>query len=135
MSAKDMAIDFINLVFLLILTGFCIFFFIAGDRFENFTILLKSLVPLAFVGIIFIIKLKLNRRELKKRKYENNLDIVLHLTFMDKLQSDIISFLIPAVILGVPLLMQEGLSLSHIFQALLAFLIFYLWQKRLFKKT
>lgn len=135
MSSKDLALDFIYLLFLLLLVGFCIFFFIAGDHFAEFTVLLKALVPLAFVGIIFIIKLKLNRRELKKRKKEENLDIVLHLTFMDQFYTDVINYLIPAIILAVPLLFMEGITLAKIFQALLAYIIFYLWQKRLFKKT
>lgn len=134
MSAKDLFFDFIYLVFLLLLVGFCIFFFIAGDRFKTFTVLLKSLMPLAIVGIIFIIKIKINRRELKKRKSEENLEIILHLTFMDKMYSDILNYSAPIAILIIPIIIQRRVDIIDIFQALATFAIFYFWQKKLFSK-
>lgn len=134
MSAKELILDFVYLILMLLLIGFCVFFFIAGDRFAAFTELLKAFVPMAFIGIVFIIKLKLNRRELKKRKKEENLEIILHLTFMDKLYTDIINFSIPAVIFFFPFIFGGEVGLIAIFQALFAYLIFYLWQRKLFNK-
>jgi hypothetical protein len=45
MSAKEMFIDFLNLVFFIVLVGLSILYFIAGDNFENFKILMQSLAP------------------------------------------------------------------------------------------
>jgi len=92
MTAKDLILDFINLIFIIFLVSFCIIFFIAGNHFAQFIEIIKTLVPLAIFGIIFLIKLKIARQQEKKRERENNFDIILYLTCFDKLKTDIANY-------------------------------------------
>ena len=134
MSAKDLIIDFINTVFIIVLVGFFIVFFIAGDRFEQFGKFIESLIPLAFFGIILLVTLKINRTQLKKRRREANIEINLYLTYFDKLISDVVVCLMPIAIIAVSMLANGYVDSIDIFQAVIAFLIMYFWQKFLFKK-
>ncbi|MFH1661823.1 MAG: hypothetical protein ABIA02_01885 [Candidatus Falkowbacteria bacterium] len=134
MSAKDLTIEFINMVFMIFLIAFCIFYFIAGDRFAMLAVIMESLMPLAVFGIAFLIKLKLSRRILKKRTREDNLSIILYLTYFDKLKTDIIIYLLPIIVLLISFIYDRNVDLVDIFQALIVFLIVYFWQKMLFKK-
>ena len=68
MNAKDMIINFINDVFIISLIGFFIIYFVAGDHFEAFSKFMKALLPLVIFGIIFLIKLRMDRAHLRKRK-------------------------------------------------------------------
>jgi len=134
MTIKDTILEFVNLVFLVILVGFCIFFFISGDNFEKFTVLMKSLVPVSFFGILLLIKTKINRHQIRKRKEENNMDITLRLTYFDRLKTDFVVFSLPMVVLLIPILFTKKIDTPDMLQALAAFAIFYFWQKFLFKK-
>lgn len=134
MTAKDTILEFINLIFLVILIGFCIFFFVSGDRFAAFAVLMKSLTPVAFFGILLLIKNKLNRQQVRKRQAENNMDITLRLTYFDRLKTDFVVFSLPMVVLLIPILFTKKIDALDMLQALVAFAIFYFWQKLLFKK-
>lgn len=129
-----MIIDFINDIFAIILICLCIMFFVVGDRFEGFGQFMKALFPLAVFVIIFLIKLRMNRMRLKKRKRENNIGIVLYITYFDKLIFDVLIYLLPIIIVGIAFIVNKQITLVDIFQAVAAFLLMYLWQKRLFKK-
>jgi len=134
MSPKDLIIDFLNLIFMVVLVGFCIFYFIVGDRFAVFALIMKSMVPLAFFGIIFLIKLKITRREIRKRTSENNTDLVLYLNVMHKLTSDIIVFGAP-ILLGLLIYKIRGsLDLADVMTLIMVFLIMFFWQRYLFNK-
>ena len=134
MSAKDLIIDFVNTVFIIVLIGFFILFFVAGDCFEQFGKFMGSLVPFAFFGIVFLVALKINRGHLKKRKREGNLDVILYLTYFHKLISDAFVCLLPIIIIAIPMLANGYVSSIDILQATIAFLVMYFWQKFLFKK-
>ena len=129
-----MIIDFINDVFAIILIGFCIVYFIVGNRFETFSSLIKAMFPLVIFSIIFLVRLRINRMQLKKRKRENNLEIVLRITYVDKLIFDILIYLLPIIIIGIAFIINKQIVLIDIFQATAAFLLMYLWQRMLFKK-
>ena len=129
-----MIINFINDVFLIILISFCIVFFIAGDRFEMFGQYMKALFPIAIFAIIFLIKLRIDRNQLKKRKKDNNTEIILYLTFFDKLILDTLIYLLPIIVLIIAFTMNNKIIITDIFQALSVFLLTYFWQKFLFKK-
>lgn len=134
MSPKDLILDFISLLFIVLLVVFCIFYFIAGDNFSAFSLFIKSMAPLAFLGIIFLVKLKMTRSEIRKRRDENNTDIVLELNVMDKLISDIIVFFTP-MLLGLLIYEIKGsLGGADIVELSLIFLIMFFWQKYLFAK-
>ncbi len=134
MSPKDLLLDFINLIFLVILIAVCVFYFIAGNHFAAFALFMKSMVPLAFFGIIFLIKLKITRKEIRKRKSENNTDLVLYLNVMQKLTSDFIVFGSP-ILLGLLIYKFRGLlDIADIMFLIIVFLIMFFWQRYLFSK-
>lgn len=133
MPAKYIILDFINLIFFLALISFCIIFFTNGGNFKAFGEIIKALAPMAFFIFLFSIKSKLNQRELKKRTSEGNLNITLRLNFTDKITFDVILFLFPIIILLIPFLTGQP-DLTDALQALTAFLIFYFWQRHLFKQ-
>lgn len=126
--------DFITYAFLLFLIGFCIVFFIAGNRVEMITDLMRSLVPLAIFSVFFLVKTKFDRYEFKKRSKENDLDITLRLTYIDKLIGNLIAFTLPILIIAIALFFKGETDFIDIIQASAAFLVIYFWQKRLFDK-
>lgn len=134
MSAKNFILDFISYLFIIALVTFCLFFFISGDNFAEFTELMRSLIPLAIFGIAFLIKMKLSRGELSRKKEEGALDVVLYLNYMDKLKTDVLLYLTPITIIIAPFLVGLKPELPDVLQASLAFIIFYFWQKYLFAK-
>jgi hypothetical protein len=134
MRAKDILIDFINFVFGIIIIGLAILYFIAGDNFENFRRILESLAPLAVLAVIFLINLKLWREKAKKKEREGNLELTLQLSFIDKLKSDIFLFILPAAVLGVAFVINKKVGPTDVLEALVVFVVAYLWQKWLFGK-
>jgi hypothetical protein len=134
MSAKDQILDFLALIFIIILISFCIIFFIAGDRFFVFTEIIKSLVPVAILAILFLIKYKLERREIKKEKEEGVLKIILYLDFFDKILSDLLVYLAPMGILLIALFFNKTVSFLDIIQALFILIFLYIWNYYLFTK-
>lgn len=133
MRARDMIIDFINFVFVLILISFCLIFFIYKDNLKVFTEIIIAIAPISSFAILLLIKSKFDRRELIRRRSHNNLAIVLNITFTDKIVLDIILFSSPLIILLIPFL--DGTpEFTDLLQALSVFLIFYFWQKYLFNK-
>jgi hypothetical protein len=133
-TAKDIFIDFLNLVFTLVIVGLSILYFIASDNFENFKRILESLVPFGVLAIFFLVNLKIWREKAKKKEREGNMDITIRLTFIDKLKSDLILFLVPAAVLLVAFFIKKSVGLIDIFEALIVFIIVFLWQKWLFSK-
>jgi len=134
MSFKDQLLDFLNLIFIVVLVILCIFYFIAGDNFSAFSLFLKSMVPLAFIGIIFLVKLKMTRSEIRKRRDENNTEIVLELNVMDKLIADVVVFFTP-ILLGLLIYKIKGsLGGAEVIEISIVFLIMFFWQKYIFRK-
>lgn len=134
MSTKDLILDFLNFIFIILLIVFCIFYFIVGDNFAVFSLFMKSMTPLAFFGIIFLIKLKITRKEIKKRKSEDNTILVLYLNVFHKLISDIIVFCTP-MLLGLLIYKARGsLGATDIILLAIVFLIMFFWQKYIFSK-
>lgn len=135
MSAKDQILDFLNLGFLVVLVSFFILYFIVGDRFAVFTDLMKALVPISVFGIFYLVGLKIERNESRKRKEEGNMDLILYLGFGDKLLSSIVVFFTPIIITIVFYLAQGTVSSLEIIQSFLVFIILFSWQKYLFSKS
>lgn len=132
MNFKESFLDFINYAFFLFLISFSVFFFISGHNFYDFLALLKMLAPLAIFVSLFLIKIKLDHKEFKKRSEDNNLDIILNLTYWGKIKVDILLFLAPIIILAAPFL--NGLpDMIDLAQGLVAFFAVYLLKRLLFK--
>lgn len=103
MSPKDLIIDFINVVFLIVLVAFTVFYFIAGDRFGVFIEIMKSLAPLSFFAIMFLAVMKIRRSQLKraKKQGEENTQIIIRLTIFDRMKADAVAFIMPVIVLGI----------------------------------
>ncbi len=135
MSGKDLILDFLNYVVIILIIIFLISYFIIGDHFTVFTEVIRALAPISFFLIILLVKLKFSRIEFKKNiKDENNEELVLYLTASDKLKSDILVFSSPIIILIIAWLANGLVDWSAIIQATMVFLLMYYWQKILFRK-
>lgn len=134
MSWKDLLSDFLNFAFLIILIFFCIVYFITGDNFTVFSRFVESILPLIFFGIIFLVRLKITRSELKKRKSNGETEVTLHLDATDKLLSDIVVFFTP-ILLGLIIYKARGVvSIIDLTILIAVFLIMFFWQRHLFSK-
>jgi len=134
MDAKDLFIDFINLLFLLFLIIFCLIYFVLWGNFAYFQEFFKFLIPITVFGGLFVAKLHLSKNIKKKREREGNLKIVLELEYRDKIKSEIIVFALPILILLVPFIIKKTVSTGNILQAAICFLLLYFWQKNIFDK-
>jgi len=134
MSAKEMIITFIIDAFTIALIGFCIVYFTAGDRLAMFYKFMQALFPIVLFTIFFLVRVRVSREQVRKFTREKNLDIILHLTYLDKLISDVLIYLLPILILGVAIIINKQITLVDVFQAVIAFLLMYFWQRMIFKK-
>lgn len=135
MSAKNLLIDFINYLFVILLIIFCFLYFIDPERFREFTKLMSAMLPLAVFAIVFLIKLKFIRLELENKKEEGSTDIVLFLVFFDKVKADLVTFGIPMMIILFKLLIVGAVEAADILIAAVAFAALYFWHRYLFKKA
>lgn len=135
MGAKDMFIDFLNIVFSILIIIGAIFVFALWGYFDTFTELLKNLAPIGIFGLGFIVTLKLKTKKYQKKKGEGNLDISLHLTYMDKIKMDLLTFGLPLIICLIPLMAEGVVNSTHILQAIIVFIIMALFTQHLFNKA
>ena len=134
MRAKYLILDFINFVFFLTLISITIIYIIQGNNFEVAWQIIKSLSPIIILIFLLFVKSKLNRRELKQRTSEGEMEIILRLNFFDKIYSDVILFLLPTSLFVIAFILGTTDS-TDLIQALLVTVIFYFWQRYIFKKT
>ncbi len=134
MTSKEIFIDFINLIFAILVIGSAILYFIAGDNFESFKRILESIAPIGMFTGIFLVKFKRHRGKIKKRMSEGNLDLTLYLTFMDKAKSDLVVFLLPISVCLLAFMINKQVTKTDFLQSLIVFLIAYWWKDWLFKK-
>ncbi len=125
MSAKELLIDFLNLVFVVLITGASILYFISGDNFETFKNLMQTLAPFGLFGLLLLITLRVNRRKMKKRRSENNMDMDLSLNFMDRMKIDIFIFSLPMVVCLVFWLLEKTMTMSIFLSACSVFILAY----------
>jgi hypothetical protein len=134
MTAKGLIIDFLNLIFLLLVVGLTIIYFIAGDNFDNFKRIMESLAPFGGLGILFLVNLKFWRQKAKKKERDGDFDVNLHLTVVDKLRSDFFLFLLPICVLLIAFAANGKVGVLDVIEAGTVFIVAYLWQKWLFSK-
>ena len=134
-TAKGMALDFLNFIFVLLLVGLCILYFIAGDNFESFKNILRSLVPFAGLGVIFLIKLKFWREHGKKVEKEGGGDSEILMTYGDRLKCDLFVFSLPAAVCLAAFVLKGSVFATDIIAAILVFVLAYLFEKWLLKKA
>ena len=99
MSAKNLILDFINYLFIIILVILCLFYFTDPERFREFTEFMGAIVPVAAFGIVFLIRLKVIRKKLERRREDGSTDLVLFLDYFDKIKAELIAFGLPVMII------------------------------------
>lgn len=132
MKARDMIFDFFETLFLIFLIAFVVFYFIVGDRLDLARHILKTVLPFAVFGIVFLSKMKYNRHELKRLDNENSADqaVVYPTKAMIKWDFRIIIF-ISFIILLIPFL-NKTLSIIDALQVFLFGGVMYAWHRHLF---
>lgn len=134
MSSKDLFLDFINLIFIILIIAFSIIFFINGNHFQAFVEILKVLAPLSLFGILLLIKLNFDRYQRKKLNQEHDSQIVLYINYWDITIFDIINFLIPIGMIVIPIIFGNKIGAIDIIEASFVFIILYFWGNYFFKK-
>ncbi len=134
MNAKDMLVDFIDFILYILFLCFCLIFIIRYINILSLGEMVKFLLPFLVILVLISIKFNINKREFKKRIKDDNLDIVIYLSFFDKIIADAVLFLTPIFILLIAFL--SGLpDLTDVLQAFAVLLVFYFWQKYIFNKN
>ena len=134
LKAKDMAIDFINTVFIIVLSTFCFFyFFLLGN-----TDIAKQIVKIAMIfsvfGILFLVKMKIARRKIKKIEREYNLDkIILYFNKIDLLK-DIAVVILLFFIMFIIAVVGGSYNYIDTFQAIFILVYLLSWHFVLFRK-
>ena len=132
MKARDMMFDFLETIFLICLISFVVFYFIVSDRLGQAEHILKTVLPFAVFGIVFLSKIKYNRHELKRLDRKNTLDEAVIYPTAVLIKWDIrVIILISLVILLIPFL-DKTLSIVDALQAFLFGGIMYAWHRHLF---
>ncbi len=81
--------------------------------------------------LIFIIMLLWHIVLFKKKEDMNHL---VYITNLDIIKDEVVIFLMPVLIIAIAL-MKKNIDIIDIMQALFPFIIFYVWHKRLFRKS
>ena len=134
MSAKEMFFDFLHVVILVLLILFFLFYIVLGDRLGIFYTIMKIAAPLVFVTTMFLIKMQFTKKAYRRMKRERVFEIVVYLNFWDKLKAEILIFLIPLVVLIVPIYIEKKLDAMDLLQAIFSFVLAFLLYKLIFKK-
>jgi hypothetical protein len=96
-------------------------------------LLAKIISPFAVIVLFFLIASRANRIEYQARKKEQKFDLVLVLTYFDKIRAELVVFGIPFLILLVSYFFKGNIWLEDIFQALSTFIVLSIWHKYLFR--
>lgn len=99
MKAKDQLLNFINLIFAILLISFFIYFFILPGNFEKFQTLLLSFAPLIFMAVVLIIKIKLTSAQIGEQRDFLDDNAFVRLTYWDKIKLEIILTGLPIVMI------------------------------------
>lgn len=84
LKPKDMVIDFLNTAFLIILIALCIFFFIVEDYFFVAAQMGKAVFASALMGIVFLLKFKVEKNKINHLKqYEALGEVAVYFTNID----------------------------------------------------
>jgi hypothetical protein len=134
MTSRQILITFAETLFIIFAAAFVVIYIILGDRFYLLMAMMKTFAPLSVFLLLFVIASKLKKREYAKRKREQRFEIILVLTFFDKMKADAVIYGVPFLILLAAYFFKGEIWLEDIFQALVTFIILAIWNKYLFKR-
>jgi hypothetical protein len=133
MTAKDLMIDFLNYLFLILLSIFFLFYVVFGNRLEIFKEIMQVLLPFSIFGILFLVVLKVRLSNIKRYKKTDIADeIIVYFTDHDRGKDLLVRFGLPFVMLFLPSL-DSRLDAVDIAQALLMFIMNMAWHRLLLR--
>jgi len=133
-SARFIFFDFIETVLIILLVAFLLFYFILGDRMSFAGQIVKMLVPFSFFGVLFIFKLKISRRLLRKVKGSGSSgDVVIYFTNKDKFKDLGVIIIIFLLLLMIPWFIDKTLYIEDNIQIASIVVVLYLWHRYLFR--
>lgn len=132
MRAKDIFLDFLNLLFLIFLIISSLVYFILGDNFEQVIKIMKALTPLSFFGLLIAFKLRMNKKRKNKKEREGNLTMELWFCYGDKAKSEYFLYSLPLVLLIIPVIRGHLPEITDILKALAVFGGGLWWHRHLF---
>jgi len=134
MTAKDIIIDFLNYLFLLLVSIFMLFYVVFGNRMSAFAEFMNLLMAFSAFSFIFLIVLKIKRQQIKKYVKEDNLDeIASYASPTDLFIDRIITLSAFAAVIAIAFV-GGNISITDFFQALIPSAIFFFWHLYLFKR-
>lgn len=133
MKPKEMFFEFLDTVLTSIIIAVIVFYFIVGQHFDVAVFIVKTVTPFSVFGIFFIIKFKLNKRQMKKLSTEIDLDKPFtYLARSDSLKDWLVIGGLFLIILAIPFF-DGSLGIADFLQALAMLIITGLWHIFLFK--
>jgi len=132
MKAKDIMFDFIETIFLILLISFIVFYFIVGDRLGVAEDVIKTVLPFAIFGLLFLSKLKYSRHELKwlDRKSTAEEAVIYPTAALVKWDTRVI-IIISLILLLIPFF-NKTLSIIDALQVFVFATLMYIWHRHLF---
>ncbi len=133
-NLKRYLLDFINFTLIWIIFVFFIAIVLLGAQIEFLNKIFKSLIPLAFFAVIFLLIWKIERSRLNKLKAQNMTELTLYLNYNHKFIDRIIIFFLPVLLILIAVL-RGGVEIYDIIQATLVLIVLYIWHNFLFNKN
>lgn len=100
MKAKEQLLDFINLIFGVLLIAFAVYFFAMPGNFERFQTFLVSLTPLTVFATTLAIRLRLTAKNIRHEAGLAKEEAFIRLTYWDKMKLEIILTGLPIGMVG-----------------------------------
>lgn len=125
MSAKELFIDFLNLIFAIGIIGLTFLYVLAGNGFETFKTIMQSLAPFGIFGMLLLISLRLKRGREKKRRSEGAQHSEITFGAGDRIKLDIFAFSLPIVVCLTAWLTQGRVRASDFLEACAVFILAY----------
>jgi hypothetical protein len=138
MSAREQIMLFIEMVLTVALIAVLLFYFVLGDRIGAVARLLRESAPIFYVLGIMLLKERYNRIIYKSNMSTERArsgEYVIYLNFFHKYITDFVLFIMPIGILATALFFKADIQTDDIVQASLVFIIFYFWQRFIFKSS
>lgn len=132
---KEKIMNVIENIFLVILSIFCFYFFIIGNRMDLADKVVRFMMVFAVFGFVFLIKAKLATRFVIKQKRDgiDLNEIIVYLEDADRVKDWIVVLLLPLVII-ISTIFSLKITKLDVFQAIVVFVLIFLLHKILFKK-
>jgi hypothetical protein len=134
MKAKDQLLDFVNLLFGILLIGFFVYYFTIPGTFERFQYILMSFAPLIFFSATLIARMRLTSARIREDSGYANENAFVRLTYWDKIRLEIILTGLP-IAMVIATIIFDRQSWYTVGESALVFLVNAFVLRSIFKKT